>query len=62
MSVVTAHTTDKPVTHRPEETGWGETHRRRENGVRTCLPAVDDRGGSRSDHGGADWNIVRGED
>ncbi|MER6981004.1 hypothetical protein [Streptomyces carpinensis] len=58
---MTAHTTDKPQAHRPQ-TGWAEARRQRENGVRTCLPAVDDRGGSRSDRHGADWNIVRGED
>ncbi|MFF8594701.1 hypothetical protein ACF061_25270 [Streptomyces sp. NPDC015220] len=59
---MTAHTTEKPAVH-STETGWATARRRREEGVRTCLPALEEeRGGPRRDRTGSEWNIVRGED
>ncbi|MFB7455439.1 hypothetical protein ACIOC2_21660 [Streptomyces sp. NPDC088337] len=57
-----AHTSEKhPV--RPPETGWAQARRRQEEGVRTCLPALEDRrGGPQQDRTGNESNIVRGED
>lgn len=48
---------------RPPETGWAQARHLRGKGVRTCLPAVESPGTlPHTDHKGADWNIVRGED
>ncbi|MFE9450999.1 hypothetical protein [Streptomyces sp. NPDC006739] len=58
---MTAHTSDKPVAPRPE-TGWSKAQRRRGRGVRTCLPAIVERGGRPEALPGPDGNIVRGED
>ena len=53
---------DKPVVRRPE-TGWSKARRLRgKAALRTCLPAVEDRGTPGTAHSGAEWNIVRGED
>ncbi|MFF5438336.1 hypothetical protein [Streptomyces achromogenes] len=58
---MTAHADTKPaIPH--AETGWAQARRRRDRGVRTCLPAVLDRSTGRwpaPDPGDA---IVRGED
>ncbi|WNM33056.1 hypothetical protein RKE30_23035 [Streptomyces sp. Li-HN-5-11] len=58
---MTAHTTEKPVVQR-SETGWAQARRLRRKGVRTCLPAIEDRTDPHEEHTGAEWNIVRGED
>ncbi|MER7895904.1 hypothetical protein ABTX62_07180 [Streptomyces sp. NPDC096046] len=56
------HTSEKPVV-RQHETGWSKARRLRgKAALRTCLPAVEDRGTSGTVRSGADWNIVRGED
>ena len=55
-----AHPSDKPALPYAE-TGWAKARRRRDRGVRTCLPAVVDRGSAHR-RGAADDNIVRGED
>ncbi|MFI6009554.1 hypothetical protein ACIBAG_12105 [Streptomyces sp. NPDC051243] len=45
------------------ETGWTKARHQRGKAIRTCLPAVEESGGStRSARKGAEWNIVRGED
>ncbi|MFI9600306.1 hypothetical protein ACIHCX_10575 [Streptomyces sp. NPDC052043] len=63
---MTARTSGKHLVRHPE-TGWAQARRRREEGVRTCIPAREDRGGPRKDRTGAEpnsveSNIVRGED
>ncbi|MFI5683288.1 hypothetical protein [Streptomyces sp. NPDC051636] len=58
---MTAHITEKPVARFPE-TGWSKARRRRNRGLRTCLPAIVDRGAAREEYRGPDGNIVRGED
>ncbi|WP_432154658.1 hypothetical protein [Streptomyces tricolor] len=61
MNDVTAHASEKPaVPH--AETGWAVAHRRRNRGVRTCVPAVLDRTSARQEGPGPEDNIVRGED
>ncbi|MEV6112739.1 hypothetical protein AB0L59_09455 [Streptomyces sp. NPDC052109] len=60
MDYVTAHPTEKPAPLPYAETGWAKALRRRDRGVRTCLPAVLDRGVTQQQ--GAEDNIVRGED
>ncbi|MEU0334307.1 hypothetical protein [Streptomyces sp. NPDC006193] len=61
MDDVTAHATEKPAI--PDaETGWALARRRRGGGVRTCLPAVLDRGAVRGQGPDAEDTIVRGED
>ncbi|MFE7900307.1 hypothetical protein ACFU3E_22845 [Streptomyces sp. NPDC057424] len=55
-------TSEKPVA-RQHETGWSRARRLRgKAALRTCLPAVEDRGTPGVVHSGAEWNIVRGED
>ncbi|MEU9227427.1 hypothetical protein AB0929_27020 [Streptomyces massasporeus] len=55
-------TSEKPVV-RQHETGWSKARRLRgKAALRTCLPAVGDRGTPGAAHSGAEWNIVRGED
>ncbi|MFJ4280353.1 hypothetical protein [Streptomyces massasporeus] len=55
-------TSEKPVV-RQHETGWSKARRLRgKAALRTCLPAVEDRGTPAVAHSGAEWNIVRGED
>jgi len=61
LRVVTAHISEKPVARVPE-TGWSKARRRRNKGLRTCLPAVVDGGAAREAYPGPDSNIVRGED
>ncbi|MEU6008981.1 hypothetical protein [Streptomyces sp. NPDC047453] len=58
---MTAHTSEKHHVRHPE-TGWAQARRPREEGVRTCLPALEDRGGPQQDRTGNESNIVRGED
>ncbi|MFF7489007.1 hypothetical protein ACH4MW_04990 [Streptomyces luteogriseus] len=55
-------TSEKPVV-RQHETGWSKARRLRgKAALRTCLPAVEDRGTPGVAPSGAEWNIVRGED
>ncbi|MFD5162411.1 hypothetical protein ACFWMJ_30825 [Streptomyces hawaiiensis] len=55
-------TSEKPVV-RQLETGWSKARRLRgKAALRTCLPAVEDRGTPGVARSGAEWNIVRGED
>ncbi|MER6072573.1 hypothetical protein ABT187_27730 [Streptomyces sp. NPDC001817] len=55
-----AHASDK--TDLPyAETGWAKARRRRDRGVRTCLPAVA-RGPAQRQGAVAEDHIVRGED
>ncbi|MGJ5756208.1 hypothetical protein FB563_8095 [Streptomyces puniciscabiei] len=56
-----AHPSDKPALPYAE-TGWAKARRRRDRGVRTCLPAVMDRRSAQRQGATADDNIVRGED
>lgn len=56
-----AHPSDKPDLPYAE-TGWAKARRRRDRGVRTCLPAVADRGHAQRQGAVAEDNIVRGED
>ncbi|MET9826232.1 MULTISPECIES: hypothetical protein [Streptomyces] len=59
---MTTDTTRKPAVRRLE-TGWSKARRLRSRGVmRTCVPAVEDRGTARAPHLGQESNIVRGED
>ncbi|MFI1169734.1 hypothetical protein ACH4UM_40910 [Streptomyces sp. NPDC020801] len=58
---MTAHTSEKPLVQRAE-TGWARARRVRKEGLRTCVPALEDCGGTDRDHTGPEWNIVRGED
>ncbi|MER6572972.1 hypothetical protein ABT288_44220 [Streptomyces sp. NPDC001093] len=58
---MTAHATEKPSVPYAE-TGWAKARRRRNRGVRTCLPAVVDRGSVQRQGTGPEENIVRGED
>ncbi|MFB0620169.1 hypothetical protein [Streptomyces sp. AGS-58] len=61
MNAVTAHTSEQPAVSEAE-TGRADAHRRRERGVRTCLPAVLDRASARLPGADTEDNIVRGED
>ncbi|MEU1004231.1 hypothetical protein [Streptomyces tibetensis] len=55
-------TSEKPVV-RQYETGWSKARRLRgKAALRTCLPAVGDRGTPGTMRSGQEWNIVRGED
>ncbi|MEU3853470.1 hypothetical protein [Streptomyces sp. NPDC029554] len=55
-------TPEKTAVRRPE-TGWSTARRLRgKAALRTCLPAVEDRGTPGTTHSGPEWNIVRGED
>ncbi|MFJ4809105.1 hypothetical protein [Streptomyces longwoodensis] len=59
-------TTDPPIptsVDRPE-TGWARARRlsRGRVAVRTCVPAVLEADAAPGMRGGAEWNIVRGED
>ncbi|GAA2278930.1 hypothetical protein GCM10010234_14410 [Streptomyces hawaiiensis] len=55
-------TSEKPVV-RQYETGWSKARRLRgKAALRTCLPAVGDRGTPGTVRSGSEWNIVRGED
>ncbi|MFF8941997.1 MULTISPECIES: hypothetical protein [unclassified Streptomyces] len=58
---MTARTSDKPVIPH-SETGWATARRLRKRGVRTCMPAVEDRPARQVDRSRPEWNIVRGED
>ncbi|MET8946101.1 hypothetical protein ABZX30_21600 [Streptomyces sp. NPDC004542] len=58
---MTVRGSEKPVVG-ISETGWSKARRRRGGGVRTCLPAVLDRGAAREADPGQDGTIVRGED
>ncbi|MET8564759.1 hypothetical protein ABZV75_30870 [Streptomyces flaveolus] len=58
---MTAHASEKPaVPH--AETGWAQARRRRNRGVRTCVPAVLDRTSAQRQALDPEDNIVRGED
>ncbi|QJS08551.1 hypothetical protein HKX69_02575 [Streptomyces argyrophyllae] len=58
---MTAHASEKPAV--PDaETGWAQARRRRDRGVRTCVPAVLDRASAQRQGPGPEDNIVRGED
>ncbi|MEU4142505.1 hypothetical protein [Streptomyces parvulus] len=55
-------TSEHTVVRRPE-TGWSKARRLRARGaMRTCVPAVEDRGAARAQRTGQEWNIVRGDD
>ncbi|MDT0572574.1 hypothetical protein RM704_34800, partial [Streptomyces sp. DSM 3412] len=56
---MSTHTVEKLVVR---ESGWAEARRRREKGVRLCLPALTDRDGNRRTGFGTDEHIVRGDD
>ncbi|GAA5072618.1 hypothetical protein [Streptomyces sp. SID10815] len=59
---MTAQMVETPAAGSPE-TGWAQSRRQGKQGVRTCLPALEEqRGGPRRDRTGPEWNIVRGED
>lgn len=61
MNDVTAHASEKPAI--PDaETGWAQARRRRNRGVRTCVPAVLDRTSAKRQGPDLEDNIVRGED
>ncbi|MFI6354043.1 hypothetical protein ACIBJF_15605 [Streptomyces sp. NPDC050743] len=62
MVAVTPHASDKPAPLPHAETGWAKALRRRDRGVRTCLPAVLERGSEQRQATAQDDNIVRGED
>ncbi|MEV3911823.1 MULTISPECIES: hypothetical protein [Streptomyces] len=58
---MTSQTVEKPVARRPE-TGWSRTRRLHGKGdLRTCLPAIEDRGATVTVSTG-EGNIFRGED
>nr|WP_225810636.1 hypothetical protein [Streptomyces spinosus] len=58
---MTAHASEKPAV--PDaETDWAQARRRRDRGVRTCVPAVQDRASAQWQGPGPEDNIVRGED
>jgi hypothetical protein len=60
---VTAHTSDTCVADRLE-TGWAKARQVRGKGVRTCVPAVEERGerpGTETVRE-TEGNIIRGED
>ncbi|MEU6669003.1 hypothetical protein [Streptomyces sp. NPDC046727] len=61
MTDVTAHSSEKPALPY-SETGWAKARRRRGRGMRTCLPAVEDRASAERRGAPAEDNIVRGED
>jgi hypothetical protein len=58
---VTVYSSEKPVAGMAE-TGWAKARRRWGKGLRTCLPAIVERGGPREALQDQDGNIVRGED
>ncbi|POX59195.1 hypothetical protein C3492_33805 [Streptomyces sp. Ru62] len=61
MNDVTAHASEKPAI--PDaETGWAQARRRRNRGVRTCVPALLDRTSAKRPGPDLEDNIVRGED
>lgn len=62
LNAVGAHTSEEPVVGGDAGTGRATARRRRERGVRTCLPAVLDRGEAPAPGAEAEDNIVRGED
>jgi hypothetical protein len=58
---VTSQTVEQPAARRPE-TGWSRTRRLHGKGdLRTCLPAIEDRGATTTVSTG-EGNIFRGED
>ncbi|MET8786259.1 MULTISPECIES: hypothetical protein [unclassified Streptomyces] len=57
---MTAHPSETPVV-RPPQTGWAKSRTPRENTLRTCIPALDDRTGTGTWRS-PESNIVRGED
>lgn len=57
---MTAQPSEKPVGRLPES-GWAQAHHPRDNGPRTCIPAVDD-GKKPWPRRDSEGNIVRGED
>ncbi|MGV4980620.1 hypothetical protein ACWC0C_26160 [Streptomyces sp. NPDC001709] len=61
MNDVTAQASEKPAPIDPE-TGRAQARRRRDRGVRTCLPAVLDRTSADQRGDVSEDNIVRGED
>jgi hypothetical protein len=60
---VTAHTSDTWAADRLE-TGWAKAGQARGNGVRTCVPAVEEYGERYGTEPARDTegNIIRGED
>ncbi|WP_329140110.1 hypothetical protein [Streptomyces sp. NBC_00670] len=60
---MTAHIAETCVADRPE-TGWAKARQVRGKGVRTCVPAVEERGELRGTEAVRDseGNIIRGED
>ncbi|MGW4549771.1 hypothetical protein ACWEN4_25925 [Streptomyces violaceorubidus] len=59
---MTTDTGGKPAVRRLE-TGWSKARRLpSRGGMRTCVPAVEDGGGTRAPQPGQESNIVRGED
>ncbi|MER6025958.1 hypothetical protein [Streptomyces sp. NPDC001851] len=58
---MTAHPSEKPALPHTE-TGWAKARRRRGRGVRTCLPAILERGPAPQRGTACEENIVRGED
>ncbi|GAA3207924.1 hypothetical protein ACFQE4_30130 [Streptomyces thermocoprophilus] len=59
---MTPHAKETTPARRPE-TGWAEARRlRREQALRTWMPAVEEPGGPPSRQSVADTHIVRGED
>ncbi|MEU6219016.1 hypothetical protein ABZ845_16045 [Streptomyces sp. NPDC047022] len=59
---MSAHPSEKPVV-RPPESGWAQSRDPREDGLRTCVPAVEVRTAPATHrHRGPESNIVRGED
>ncbi|MET9788556.1 hypothetical protein [Streptomyces canus] len=58
---MTSQTVEQPAARRPE-TGWSRTRRLHGEGdLRTCLPAIEDRGATTTVSTG-EGNIFRGED
>ncbi|MCL3995523.1 hypothetical protein [Streptomyces lavenduligriseus] len=58
---MTAHADTRPALPYAE-TGWAQARRRRDRGVRTCLPAVLDGTSRRRPDPDTGGTIVRGED
>ncbi|MGW3210135.1 hypothetical protein [Streptomyces sp. NPDC001135] len=61
MDDVTAHPSEKPALPYAE-TGWAKARRRRGRGLRTCLPAILERGTVQRRGTACEDTIVRGED
>ncbi|MET8636878.1 hypothetical protein [Streptomyces sp. NPDC004680] len=57
---MTAHPSETPVV-RPPQTGWAKSRTPRENTLRTCIPALEDRTGTGTWRS-PESHIVRGED